>query len=74
MHRAAPSTEMRFGLVGCGTHAQWEVIPAFTACSAVKLVAVADQQKNNLEKSRADSLALISSFVFCQAGSRYGTG
>ena len=33
---------LRFGLIGCGTHARWAVGPAFQQCPDVRLAAVAD--------------------------------
>lgn len=39
---------LRFGLIGCGTHARWAVGPAFQACPAVRLTAVADISEENL--------------------------
>jgi predicted dehydrogenase len=41
-------TMMRFGLIGCGTHARWAVGPAFKACKAVRLAAVADVSEQSL--------------------------
>ncbi len=40
---------MRFGLIGCGTHARWAVGPAFQQASRVELCAVADLSAENLE-------------------------
>jgi len=39
---------LRFGLVGCGTHARWAVLPAMAATKRCKLVAVADINPENL--------------------------
>jgi predicted dehydrogenase len=41
---------LRFGLVGCGTHAQWAVIPAITSTPRCRLEAVADIVPDNLAK------------------------
>lgn len=43
---------LRFGLVGCGTHANWAVIPAIAgAAPQCRLVAVADINPDNLRKA-----------------------
>lgn len=39
---------LTFGLIGCGKHAQWAVMPAFAASSACRLAAVADLSPENL--------------------------
>ena len=39
---------LRFGLIGCGTHARWAVGPAFQQCPGVRLAAVADVSEQNL--------------------------
>jgi predicted dehydrogenase len=41
---------MRFGLIGCGTHARWAVGPAFQQASRVELRAVADVSAEHLEE------------------------
>lgn len=45
-----PAEELRFGLVGFGTHGQWAVVPAFKKADHVRLAAVADLLPANLEK------------------------
>lgn len=45
---------LRIGLVGCGTHANWAVVPAIKgAAPRAELVAVADTNAQNLEKINA---------------------
>ena len=39
---------LRFGLIGCGTHARWAVGPAFQRCQSVRLAAVADISEQSL--------------------------
>ena len=39
---------LRFGLIGCGTHARWAVGPAFRHCQSVRLAAVADISEQSL--------------------------
>ncbi|MEW6751102.1 MAG: Gfo/Idh/MocA family oxidoreductase [Candidatus Latescibacterota bacterium] len=41
---------LRFGLIGCGTHARWAVGPAFQQCRAVHLAAVADVSAESLQR------------------------
>ncbi len=40
---------LRFGLIGCGTHARWAVGPAFRRCPSVRLTAVADVSEESLK-------------------------
>ena len=40
---------LRFGLIGCGTHARWAVAPAFQHCQNVRLAAVADVSEQSLK-------------------------
>lgn len=44
-----PTREIRFGLIGCGTHGQRVVVPAMKAAPGIKLAAVADLMPANLE-------------------------
>lgn len=39
---------IRFGLIGCGTHSQWAVLPAMASSTKCKLVAAADIVPANL--------------------------
>lgn len=44
------STPVRIGLVGCGQHGRWAVVPALQAASGVRLQAVSDLSPQNLSK------------------------
>lgn len=49
---------LNIGLIGCGTHAHWAVIPALLASSdCVRFVAASDLQQANLDKLQAPGIA-----------------
>jgi predicted dehydrogenase len=50
---------IRIGLIGCGTHANWAVVPAIKGASdLMKLVAVCDINKANVDRTDADNKSL----------------
>ncbi len=55
------SALVRFGLIGHGTHAQWAIVPAMRAARGIKLVAVADINRQNLAPLRGQALACYTS-------------
>ncbi|NLB59745.1 MAG: hypothetical protein GX806_01495, partial [Lentisphaerae bacterium] len=55
------SALVRFGLIGHGTHAQWAIVPAMRAARGIKLVAVADINRQHLAPMRGQALACYTS-------------
>lgn len=47
---------LRFGLIGCGTHAQWAVLPAMKSTPSCQLVAVADVVQEHVAKVEGEGL------------------
>ena len=62
---------MRFGLIGCGTHANWAVIPALQAVAPrCELVAVADTNAANLAALNLPGVARFADHRQMLAGAR----
>jgi UDP-N-acetylglucosamine 3-dehydrogenase len=50
---------IRIGLIGCGTHANWAVVPAIKGASdLMELVAICDINKANVDRTDADNSSL----------------
>lgn len=47
---------LQFGLIGCGTHAGWAVVPAIGNARGCRLAAAADISPDNLEKIKDESV------------------
>lgn len=53
---------LRFGLIGCGTHARWAVLPALAESAQCRLCAVADIVPANLADIEAQDIACYTDY------------
>jgi len=61
---------LNFGLIGCGTHARWAVLPAITKTPCCRLIAAADVLEDALEAVEEKSVARYTDYRAMLANER----